>query len=140
MMDSSLLIAAGASFVVGMAGYIIVRFWIRPITRYTATRRKIKRELTYYLAVIDESTGVEKKGTSKKEPPALRQARKHTLALATFYNEEIPYWYRLLLDSREEAPADALVLISHLSKLRDRKEIKSHIDKARKNLGIKTVD
>ncbi len=48
-MDLSLLIAAGASFVVGLLGYIIVRFWIKPIVRYTSTKRKLNHELTRYL-------------------------------------------------------------------------------------------
>ncbi len=136
-MDSSLLIAAGASFVIGVAGYIIVRFWIKPIARYTAAKRKVNRELKRYLAHIDKTTGSKTKTASQKDNPALRNARKGTMTLATCYSDEIPYWYRLLLDSREESPADALGLISHLSKLREPDPIKNQIDKARKKLGLK---
>ena len=55
-MDSSLLIAAGASFIAGLLGYIIARLWIRPIVRYHITKRKLDHVLTRYLAQMNEST------------------------------------------------------------------------------------
>lgn len=136
-MDSSLLIAAGASFITGVAGYIIVRFWIKPIIGYSATKRKIKHELDRYLAQnIDTATSNEKQKL-KEDNPGLRNARRHIMKLTTCYSEEIPYWYRLLLDSRGQAPGEALGLFTHLSKIRDPDQIKDRINSARKKLGIK---
>ena len=138
-MDSSLLIAAGASFVVGMTGYIIIRFWIKPIARYTTTRRRLNRELTRFLSKINKTTGFkkdEKLKAQKLSNPTLRNARQYTMTLVSCYNDEIPYWYRLFLDSRGESPADALGLITNLTKIRDPKQIKDRIDRARKKLGF----
>jgi len=138
-MDSSLLIAAGASFVAGLLGYIIVRFWIKPIARYTSTKRKLNHELARYLAHMSETAGSEKKKTQNRGKPTLRNARKYTMTLASCYGEEIPYWYRLLLDSRGESPTEALGLLTNLSKIRDHEQIKDRIDRARKKmLGART--
>lgn len=43
-MDASLLVAAGASFAAGALGYIIARTWIKPIVRYSMTKRRIDHE------------------------------------------------------------------------------------------------
>ena len=138
-MDSSLLIAAGASFVAGLLGYIIVRFWIKPIVRYTSTKRKLNHELTRYLAQMSETAGSDKKKAQNRGKPTLRNARKYTMTLASCYGEEIPYWYRLLLDSRGESPTEALGLLTNLSKIRDHEQIKDRIDRARKKmLGART--
>jgi len=56
--------------------------------------------------------------------------------LASCYSEEIPYWYRLLLDSRGESPTEALGLLTNLSKIRDSKQIKDRIDRVRKKMGL----
>jgi len=135
-MDSSLLIAAGVSFVVGLLGYIIVRFWIKPILRYTTTKRKLNHELTRYLAQMSETAGSEKKKTQNRGRPVLRNARKHTMNLVSCYGEKIPYWYRLLLDSRGESPSEALSLLTNLSKIRNQEQIKDRIDRARKKMGL----
>ena len=76
-MDSSLLIAAGASFVAGLLGYIIVRFWIKPIVRYATTKRKLSHELTRYLAQMSETAGSDKKKAQNRGKPTLRNARKY---------------------------------------------------------------
>ena len=133
-MDSSLLIAVGASFVAGLLGYIIVRFWIKPIVRYTSTKRKLNHELTRSLAQMSETAGSEKKKVKNRSKPALRDTRKYTMTLASCYGEEIPYWYRLLLDSRGESPTEALGLLTNLSKIRDHEQIKDRIDRARKKM------
>ena len=135
-MDSSLLIAAGASFVIGLLGYIVVRFWIKPIVRYTSTKRKLNHELTRYLANMSETAGSEKKKAQNRGKPALRNARKYTMNLVSYYGEEIPYCNRLLLDSRGESPTEALGLLTNLSKIRDQEQIKNRIDRARKKMGL----
>lgn len=137
LMDSSLLIAAGASFVAGLSGYIIVRFWIKPILRYTRMKRKLKQELSRYLAWMSETDGPGKTKVSDPGKPTLKDARKYAMTLSTCYKEEIPYWYRLLLDSREESPAEALGLLTNLSKIRDPEQVKARIYRVRKKMGLK---
>ena len=67
--DSTLLIAAGASFLAGLLGYVMARLWIKPIVRYTITKRKLDRELTRYLAQMNKKkdNGVEMNGKETTE-------------------------------------------------------------------------
>ena len=136
-MDSSLLIAAGASFAIGLLGYIIVKFWIQPIVRYTRVKRKLNHELTRYLAQKNETVASKKKKAKNQGDPALKNTRKHAMNLASCYDKDIPYWYRLKLDSRGEAPVEALGLLTSLSKIRDIAQRKDCIDRAREKIGLK---
>ena len=136
-MDSSLLIAAGASFITGLLGYIIARLWIKPIARYHITKRKLDQALAQYLAQANAAIGLDEKGDKQKHGDAmLRTARKHAMGLVSCYDAEIPYWYRLLLDSRQESPAKASGLLTNLSKLRNREQVKDRIERARKTMGL----
>jgi len=137
LFDSSLLIAAGASFVAGVIGYIIARFWVKPIVRYTITKRKIRRDLSNYLALIEmkESTNGNH-STAMSGDVMLKKSRKNTIELASCYTEEIPYWYRLLLDSRGVSPVEASGLLTNLSKIRDKQQVKERIVQAIEKLGI----
>jgi hypothetical protein len=135
-MDSALLIAAGASFIAGLIGYIITRLWIRPIVGYRITRRKFDHELSRYMERMQASGGPATPAHQQHGETALRMARKHAMDLIASYGTEIPYWYRLWLDSRNESPAEASGLLTNLSKLQDRKLVKSRIVQARKKLGL----
>ena len=135
-MDSSLIVAAGASFVAGLLGYSIARLWIKPIVRYNITKRKLNHELTGYLSAMKEPAGTEQQGSQKRRDTMLRATRKHSMDLASCYGADIPYWYRLLLDSREESPTEASVLLTNLSRIRDPEQVRDRIDRARKILGL----
>jgi hypothetical protein len=137
-MDSPLLIAAGVSFIAGLLGYIIARMWIKPIVRYHITKRKLDHELTQYLAQINEAVGPDEKREKQKRGDAmLKTARKHAMGLVACYDADIPYWYRLLLDSRQESPTVASGLLTNLSKMRDGEQVKDRIERARKTIGLK---
>lgn len=136
-MDSSLLIAAGASFVAGLLGYIIARLWVKPIMRYRITKRKLDHELTHYLARMDEAAEPEKRFTRGGGDATLRTARQYAMDLVACYSADIPYWYRLLLDSRKESPSEASGLLTNLSKMQDPQQVKSRIDNARKVMGLR---
>ena len=135
-MDSPLLIAAGASFIVGLLGYIIARLWIKPIVRYNITKRKLDRELTRYLAQMNESTEAKQPGAQNRDAKILRTARRHAVDLVSCFGAEIPYWYRLLLESRRESPAEAPGLLTNLSKIRNSEHVKQRIEHARTLLGL----
>lgn len=135
-MDSSLLIAAGASFVAGVCGYIIAKLWIKPIVHYNVTKRKLDHELSRCLTQLNESAGCDNHGKFKADAAALQSARQHAMDLVSSHAQDIPYWYRLLLDSRRESPAEASGLLTNLSKIRNRDEIKARIDTAREKLGL----
>ena len=137
-MDSPLLIAAGASFVAGLIGYVVARLWIKPIVRYNITKRKVIHELTRYLGPIKGNAGPEETLEKQKRSDAiLRAARKQAMNLVSGYETDIPYWYRLLLDSRQESPAEALRLLTNLDRIRNREQVADRIDRACKTLGLK---
>lgn len=136
-MDSSLLVAAGASFIAGLLGYIIARLWIKPIVRYAITKRKLDREITRYLATVNKIRQPgDHRERQKRFDKTLRKARIHAMDLVSCYNSDIPYWYRLLLDSRNESPMAASGRLTHLSKIQDQETVKRCIDRARKALGL----
>ena len=135
-MDSSLLIAAGASFIAGLLGYIIARLWIKPIVRYNITKRKLDHELTRYLAQMNESTGSGDPVAQNRDAAILRTARQHAADLVSCFGAEIPYWYRLLLESRKESPTEASGLLTNLSKIRNSEQVKNRIERARTIMGL----
>lgn len=136
-MDSSLLIAAGASFIAGLLGYIIARLWIKPIVRYNITKRKLDQALTRYIAIIKDVAGTENQEKPNRDDTTLRMARKHAIDLVSCYGADIPYWYRLLLDSRKESPAEASGLLTNLQKIRDQEQVRSRIDRVLKIMGLR---
>ena len=135
-MDSPLLIAAGASFIAGLLGYIIARLWIKPIVRYNITKRKLDQELTRYLAQMNQSTGPDEPVAQNRDAMILRTARQHAVDLVSCFGSEIPYWYRLLLESRKESPTEASGLLTNLSKIRNREQVKNRIERARTIMGL----
>ena len=137
-MDSSILIAAGASFIAGLTGYIIARLWVKPMVQYNITKRKIGRSLSQcgiLLEVLGDGQG--RVQWKSGEDASLKKARRHAMDLATCYNEKIPYWYRLFLDSRGESPAEASGLLTNLNKMTDVRQIQDRIDGVREKLRLK---
>lgn len=137
-MDTSLLVAAGASFVAGLLGYIIARLWIKPIVHYNICKRKLDRELDRYLDTVDETDG--KKGKHEGQihgTTALKMALKHAMNMVSCYDADIPYWYRLLLDSRKESPSKTSGLLTNLSRIRDAEMVKLRVGSARQAIGLK---
>jgi hypothetical protein len=108
-MDSPYLIAAGASFLAGMFGYIILRFWAMPIGRYRRTKAQAEDALTAVLA----ADGKTEMADAKK---ACRVAADR---LSELYTVDLPPWYRMVLDQRGETPVQAAKELMTLSNTRD---------------------
>ncbi|PIE67654.1 MAG: hypothetical protein CSA23_02440 [Deltaproteobacteria bacterium] len=138
IIDTSLLVAAGASFVAGLAGYIIVRLWIMPIMRYRSTRRKLRRELTDYISrfdhLPDENQPTQGPESGEKQ---LKRARRYAMEMVDHYTHQIPVWYRLLLDSRGESPLRASDLLSNMGKIKNSQQRFQRVRKACKAMGLK---
>ena len=134
--DSSLLIAAMASFVAGVLGYIIARLWIRPIVRYNIAKRRLGQELNRYESRSEDMSSSGEKGR-RNDTESLRRARKYAMDLTVCYSQDIPYWYRLLLDSRGESPSEASGQLTNLSKIRARGMMIGRLDKVRRSLHLK---
>ncbi|MFW6242445.1 MAG: hypothetical protein ACOC98_17830, partial [Thermodesulfobacteriota bacterium] len=96
-MDSPYLLAAGASFLAGMFGYVIVRFWAMPIARYRRAKAMTQDALDALLA----ADGKREMAEAKK---ACRVAADR---LSELYSVDLPPWYRMVLDQRGESPVQA---------------------------------
>ena len=134
--DASLLIAAAASFMVGLLGYMIARLWIKPIVGYQMTKRKLNRELTRYLDHLAANEQTSHPHRSSKAQAFLKQARRQAMDLETRFTADIPAWYRLMLLSRGQSPEKALALLGPISKLKDGQQIAARVDEARKTVGL----
>lgn len=134
--DASLLVAAGASFVAGVFGFIIARYWVKPLVRYNVVKRRLERCLDDYLKWIGTSEAAATR--SRTAAGILREARRHGMTLVACYTRDLPYWYRLLLESRQESPMAASGLLTNLSKIGDRRQVEKRIAEARRNLNLKT--
>ena len=134
--DTSLLIAAAASFLAGLLGYIIVRLWIKPIVGYQLTKRKLGRELTRYLEQIEPLDRTDQPDRIATAQAILKQARRHAMNLEARYDADIPAWFRLLLASRRQSPGRTLALLAPLSKLKDDDQITARVADVRKTMGL----
>lgn len=131
--DASLLMAAAASFMIGLLGYIIVRLWIKPIVGYQLTKRRMGNALTRFLEQV-ESRGQADPGSIAQS--LLKQARRYAMNIDARFQADIPAWYRLLLVSRGQSPEKALALLGPLSKLTDSQQITNRVDEIRKTVGL----
>jgi hypothetical protein len=109
-------IAAFISFVIGVFGYIVVRFWILPIRRYI----RVKSHLTFDLRAFLNMLPTEQPENTEISKIQERQVslRRHSSDLVSIYQDELPYWYRLYLKSKEERTLDAAELSMRLSNTR----------------------
>jgi hypothetical protein len=136
-MNSSLLIVSGASFVAGLLGYTVIKLWVTPIVRYNIAKRRLGNDLSRYLAQVGEKATIDKMGHKDAGHESLRSARKNAMALVSGYSVDIPYWYRLLLDSRKESPTKASGLLTNLSKIGSQEQLNSRIESVRRAIGLK---
>ena len=119
-----IILGAAVGFFIGLAGFIIVQFWIRPIMGY----RKIKAEIQYLLREITEDGG---------QDEARRTAlRKLSAELSKSHSDRIPGWYRIKLRSRGESPPDACGHLMALANTKDPEHIELRVDKLKKSLNI----
>lgn len=109
-------VAASISFVVGLFGYIMVRFWILPIGRYT----KVKSRFASDLSVLLDMLQAEQPRNTDNSQIQDRQVsiRRHSSDLVSIYQNELPYWYRLYLESKKEQPLEAAEFSMRLSNTR----------------------
>jgi hypothetical protein len=109
-------IAAIISFVIGVFGYIVVRFWVLPIGRYI----RVKSHLTSDLRALLNMLPAEQPENTEDSKIHDRQVslRRHSSNLVSVFQDELPYWYRLYLNSKGERPFDAAEFTMRLSNTR----------------------
>lgn len=111
-------LAAGASFILGASGYIIIQFWIRPIRRY----RKLKGQVVSNLeceASVPSELEPKKNQSSRAGKAFAKTLRGHSVALSDAYSYDLPHWYRMVLDNRGESPIEAAKILMRLANTQD---------------------
>ena len=101
-----LFLASAISFLLGSFGYILVRLWLGPVMRYGQAKRRIQIDLN---RLYDADAG------GKQTSELSKNLRRHADTLTSVYHGELPYWYRLLLQKREEDPIRAATLLMKLA-------------------------
>ena len=106
-MDMILVSGVVVGLVLGSFGYVLVRFWARPVLAY----RRLKQVLAGLL-----DTAFKEQAITAEARDTLRQI---ALELQDMLDEMLPLWYTLALQKKEEQPSDA---VRHLQTLVNCKE------------------
>jgi hypothetical protein len=124
---------AGAlfGFVIGTTGYIIFKFWLLPIREYRRLKSAIKMELKDVTNSISEN----KRDPQKKN--RLKSMRKNILDLSDCYDNDIPVWYKIILNRRQESPHEAAKHLIDLVNIQDNSHVLKRLEKAKTALLIK---
>jgi hypothetical protein len=111
------LVGAVLGFIAGVFGFIIVRYWIRPVSRYGRLKCQVADAVDRYIAIVEKGTadGQAKKGIKESQ----RQLRKLASELTDAFHHELPSWYRIRLRARAEDPPETAGLLMKLSGTRD---------------------
>ena len=118
-----ILIAAAASFVIGLTTTIAVMVWLRPILRYRRVRRRVAAALDRLVSDSPSNSGI------------LEQVRRDAAALGECAGN-LPPWYRIRLGSRQESPAEAAAHLSTLANTSNREHQRKRIAAVRQALNL----
>lgn len=108
-------VAAFISFVIGLFGYIVVRFWILPIRRYIRVKSRFASDLR---ALLDMLQAEQPRTENSQIQDRQVSLRRYSSDLVSIYQDELPYWYRLYLESKKEQPFEAAESSMRLSNTR----------------------
>jgi hypothetical protein len=128
-------IASLISFIVGLLSYIIIRFWILPIGRYLRIKGRLASDIVAFLEILQakrprnkESSQIQDQGVS---------VRRHSSELISIYQNELPYWYRLYLESKKERPLEASKFSMRLANTRKQEHALQQENEIKRLLRIK---
>lgn len=130
-------VAAAISFVAGLFGYIITRFWIIPIRRYSRVKGRLGSDIRVLLDILFEDKAQNEKHTQIQ---ALQvSVRRQSSDLVSIYQNDLPYWYRLNLESKKEQPLEAAKSLMRLSNTRRTEHLARQADEIARLLRIKII-
>jgi hypothetical protein len=131
---NSIYVALALSFLSGMMGYIIIYFWLRPIGQYKKQKHSLKNVLDLFESLLDRYEIQTWKETTALD--LLQSARKAATVMAEVYTTKLPYWYKLVLGRRGEAPIKATGPILALANIRHPEHARIRLRQVRKALQI----
>ena len=109
-------VAASVSFIIGLLGYFIVRFWILPIGRYIQIKGRFASDLRALMDMLQAEQPYNTENSTIKERQV--SLRRQASDLVSIYRNDLPYWYRLYLESKKEQPVKAAEFSMRLSNTR----------------------
>ncbi len=128
-------IAALISFIVGLFGYIVVRFWILPIGRYIRVKSRFASDLR---ALLDMLQAEQPRNTENSQIQDRQVSlRRYSSDLVSIYQDELPYWYRLYLESKKEQPLEAAKFSMRLANTSKQEHALRQVTKVKQLLRIK---
>jgi hypothetical protein len=123
-------VSAIVSFLAGLFGYFIARFWVRPIGLYRRHKRRLALDLADYATALGQSE------TPSRSNESLRSARKAYDELLSVFHDELPHWYRLVLVRRLESPLAASQPLLALANIRNPEHAATRLKEVRKALRL----
>lgn len=108
--------AAGLSFCIGAFGYVLFSRMLWPLWRYRRLKQRVEKILS-----------------ASGDKAALRECAG---ALTACYNDTLPYWYRLALKNRGEAPLEAAGHLMTLANVKRPQDAGRRSDAVRRALGL----
>ncbi|MFC1826194.1 hypothetical protein ACFLYZ_02230 [Thermodesulfobacteriota bacterium] len=128
-------IASLASFMVGLFGYIIVRFWILPIGRYLKVKGRLASDIKVLLEMLRAAGPQNNDGTQIQDQRVA--VGRHCSDLATIYQNDLPYWYQLYLESKKEQPLEAIQYSMRLVNTREQEHVLRQANEIKQFLRLK---
>jgi len=127
-------IVAFISFLLGVFGYIITQFWIRPILRYRKIKHRIASDLKWYLEA--QKHEIKDKIVHEQIRARAEIIRVHSTELTDCFSYDLPHWYKLLLESRHESPIDASKHLLALANIRNSEHADRRLEKITNSLNL----
>lgn len=128
-------VAAFFSFVFGLLGYIVVRFWILPIGRYIRVKDRFASDLRTLLDMLQDEQPYHTENSQIQDRRV--SLRRYSSDLVSIYQKELPYWYRLYLESKKEQPLEAAEFSMRLSNTRKLEHASRQADEIKGFLRLK---
>jgi hypothetical protein len=128
-------VAALLSFITGLLGYIIIRFWILPIGRYLKIKSRLASDMGALLDMLQDDQSENNQGARIKDRGA--SIRRHCSDLVSIYQNDLPYWYRLNLESKKEKPLEAAKFSMRLANTRQPEHALQQVNEIKRLLRIK---
>jgi hypothetical protein len=121
------------SFLAGVFGYIIARFWIIPIRRYQRSKTELTTQLKeWWTKLPPESAQGQPARPGKKRLDILQR---QSAALVVLHDVDLPYWYRLVLMTRKESAQAASEALSGMQNVTSSGQARQLLEAASRHLG-----
>jgi hypothetical protein len=118
-------VSMAACFFVGGFGHVLFAFWMLPILKYKALKRKIAVDISVYAESLVTGGSVK-----------IDTIRCHGKMLSEADQRSLPAWYRMLIGKRGESPAQAAAVLATLANTSKRSHAEASAEKIRTLLNL----